>query len=476
MLPAHSQSFRLLAISLALAAVVGCPGPSQVDEEEIRPVRVTGSKKSPSPGTTATARPGASATPSAAATTGATASPSTGGTASPSPNGTTSPNPNATASPNPNGSASPSPSPSASASASPSPSPSASATASPSASPTASPSPSPTASPTAAPTATPTSNGGTPEPTRENGGSASTFAGNKDGQGMQDGTGTEATFQLPAAVTADAAGNVYVADAGNNAIRKITSGGVVSLLAGGSQGTNEGVGLTAQFSAPNGIAVDDAGVVYVADTNNNRVRKIVNGQTSLFIGAGSGGQTLAAPYGVAVDRQGNLFIADTNNRRILKVPAGQTTAAVFAGSGTSGSADGSGASAQFTVPVSLATDYFGNVYVADIFSLRKIDPSGVVTTPQVSGAQLFSQLRIATARMGDGSVIYASDTETDQVYILRRDADGNYDSTSLAGSTAGHTDAAGNGAQFNDPLQLWVTGSGTLFVPDYLNNVIRRLN
>ena len=484
LMPANSPAFRFLVLALALTAATGCPAPTQTatEEDEVRPVKAAGSVRKTVAPTGASTKPTTSTAPGA--------SPGAGGTSSTAPAST---NPNGTPSTAASTATSAAPSTAASTAVSTAPSTAAStavstapstaastaASTAPSASPSAGASSSPAASvePSTTPSATPTTGDETPGPTRENGGSVSAFAGNKDGQGLQNGTGVDALFQLPTAVAADNAGNVYVADAGNNAIRKITPAGVVSLVAGGSQGTQEGVGMTAQFNSPNGIAVADDGTIYVADTNNNRVRKIVSQQTSLVVGNGSGGQSLSAPYSVAVDRLGNLFIADTNNFRVLKVPVGQSTASVFAGSGAAGSADGNGAAAQFTVPASLTTDFYGNVYVADIFSLRKITAAGVVSTPQITGAALFSQLRIATDRYGDGSILYASDTETDQVYLLRRDdATGDYEATTLAGSTAGHAEGAGANAQFNDPLQLWVTSGGTLYIPDYLNNVIRRSN
>jgi sugar lactone lactonase YvrE len=304
------------------------------------------------------------------------------------------------------------------------------------------------------------------------------FVGNKDGQGLQNGQGVDALFWLPSAVAVDSAGNVYVADTGNNAIRKITPGGDATLVAGGSLGTNEGAGSTAQFNSPSGITVDGAGTLYVADTGNNRIRKIAGGLTSLFIGAGAGGQSLSAPSSVACDRFGNLYIADTNNFRVLKVAAGQSTATVLAGSGSAGQANGGGSAAQFISPASLTVDFNGNVYVADVFSIRKIDPSGNVSTPSITGdATFFSQVRVTTDRQGDGSILYVTDAESDKIFILRRDAtSGEYEAEELAGSTQGYAEGAGANAMFFDPLQPFVTDSGTIYVPDYGNNVIRRMN
>ncbi len=162
------------------------------------------------------------------------------------------------------------------------------------------------------------------------GGMVSTFAGQAGVPGFANGPGSTALFYHPQGVAVDASGNVYVADTGNNLIRMITPGGMVSTLAGeqGNGGSNNGAGSTATFNSPEGVAVDSSGNVFVADSNNNRIRKIIpGGFVSTYAGTGNGGDangpaTIASfyrPYGIAVDGTGNLYVGDTQNDLIRKI-------------------------------------------------------------------------------------------------------------------------------------------------------------
>ena len=201
----------------------------------------------------------------------------------------------------------------------------------------------------------------------------STIAGST--QGFADGTGTSAMFYNPFGVAVDASGNVYVADTYNHKIRKITSSGLVSTFAGSTAGFADGTGTAAQFYAPWGVAVDVSGNVYVADAVNGAIRKISpSGLVSTIAGGFSG------PHGIAVDTSGNVYVADTNNNIIKKItPSGVVS--TLAGS-TVGYLDGIGTSAKFNMPYGIAVDKSGNVYVTDQknYKIRKITPSGVVST------------------------------------------------------------------------------------------------
>jgi len=219
-----------------------------------------------------------------------------------------------------------------------------------------------------------------------------TLAGLVGTKGSVDGTGTAASFDEPFGVAVDSAGNVYVADTWNNTIRKITPAGVVTTLAGtaGLAGNSDGIGIVAQFSWPTGLTVDSTGDVYVADTWNNTIRKITSaGVVTTLAGGikGSADGTGAAanfdePYGVAVDNDGNVYVADTWNSTIRKItPAGVVSTMAGLALAT-GSADGTGSDARFNYPRGVAVDRAGNVYVADTWNhtIRKITPGGVVTT------------------------------------------------------------------------------------------------
>ncbi len=208
------------------------------------------------------------------------------------------------------------------------------------------------------------------------------------GGGLADGPGAQAQFREPIGIAVDGDGNVYVADSGNNRIRKITPDGRVSTLAGsGSPGAGDfadGPGASARFNAPRGIAVDTAGNIYVADTLNQRIRKITpDGVVSTLAGAGdqgtADGSTSTArfsnPDGIAVDGSGNIYVTDNASFRVREVTAGGAVIDV-AGNAREGFTDGSPESAQFDFPAGVALDRAGNLYVADAQNnrIRKILP------------------------------------------------------------------------------------------------------
>ncbi|AYA38920.1 hypothetical protein D3Y59_11950 [Hymenobacter oligotrophus] len=193
--------------------------------------------------------------------------------------------------------------------------------------------------------------------------------------GSTDGLGSLARFDSPTALACDASGTLYVADLGNNRIRKITGAttGVVTTLAGSSQGMTDGTGTAAQFSGPIGVACDASGNVYVADAGNHRIRKIVaaTGVVTTLAGSSQGmtdGTGTAAqfsgPIGVGCDPSGNVYVTDAGNNRVRKVVAATGAVTTLAG-GTAGSADGLGTAAQFDSPRSVVCDSNGNAYVTD---------------------------------------------------------------------------------------------------------------
>jgi sugar lactone lactonase YvrE len=225
------------------------------------------------------------------------------------------------------------------------------------------------------------------------------LAGNVGVSGTEDGTGPAARFGTPTAVAVDAVGNVYVADNQNATIRRITPAGVVTTLAGkaGATGNVDGTGADARFNTPRGIAVDKAGNIFVADEGNSNIRKITPaGVVTTFAGSAAEtafkdgpakDATFGAPRGLCVDASGNVFVADTNNNLVRKItPDG--TVSTFAGQISGGMSDGTGTAARFSGLRAIAADASGNLYVADSDNgaVRKITPTGVVTTV-IAGTQ-----------------------------------------------------------------------------------------
>jgi sugar lactone lactonase YvrE len=202
-----------------------------------------------------------------------------------------------------------------------------------------------------------------------------------------DGPAAAASFSSPQGVAVDGAGNVYVADTNNQRIRKIASGAVTTLAGSGTAGNADGTGVAAQFFNPYGIASDAAGIVYVAD--GNRIRKITSGVVTTLAGGipyGYADGTGAAasfnePGGVATDGAGTVYVADTYNNRIRKVTAAGVVT-TMAGSGVNGNADGAPATSSFALPAGITVDVGGNVYVAELgnAAIRKVSPLGDVST------------------------------------------------------------------------------------------------
>ncbi|MEI6715503.1 MAG: immunoglobulin domain-containing protein, partial [Verrucomicrobiota bacterium] len=321
-------------------------------------------------------------------------------------------------------------------------------------------------------------------------GVVTTLAGSGD-YGSANGNGTAASFRYPNGVAVDVSGNVYVADSANHKIRKITSAGVVTTLAGsGSDGSADGPGAAATFWHPYGVAVDGSGNVYVANSGNGKIRKITKegivttlagfGETGFADGLGTAAK-FSMPTGVAVDVSGNVYVADSWNNKIRKITsAGVVT--TLAGSGSDGSADGPGAAAKFSRPAGAAVDGSGNVYVADCWNhkIRKITSEGMVTTLAGSGetgfadgpgtaAKFSSPVGVAVDVSGN---VYVADSGNNKIRKITSAGV----VTTLAGSgSSGASDGPGTAASFDGPRGVAVDGSGNVYVADSWNNMIRKV-
>jgi len=313
---------------------------------------------------------------------------------------------------------------------------------------------------------------------------ATLFAGQAGSPGSQDGAGADARFKSPGGVAADGAGNIYVADTGNNTIRKITPSGVVSTLAGkpGAQGAQDTRGPEARFRAPIGIAADSLGTVYVTELANCAVRRIspeglvgtlagVAGNHGTGDGVGDNAQ-FSTPWSVAADKSGLLYVADTSSCTIRKItPNGVVT--TFAGlAGSYGYADGVGSQARFWNPHGVAVDKAGNVFVADTGNhlIRRIAPDGAVVVLAgrpgspgfADGPANISQLRYPeSVAVGPSGALYIADTGNYAIRVLTD-----------AGTLATLAVTGDLGA----PDALAVDGMGNLYVADMSGNVIHKLS
>ena len=328
-----------------------------------------------------------------------------------------------------------------------------------------------------------------------------TIAGQGGTSGFADGNGSTARFQKLSGVAIGPDDAIYVADTSNQRIRVVRSSGspsvwtVTTLGGNGTAGFADGPAASAMFNNPQGVAVDANGTVYVADTANNRIRKITSGgAVSTLAGDGTPGlqdgtsssARFNAPQGVATDNQGNVYIADTGNSAVRKIDAAGTVS-TLAGDGSVGSNDSPGA--RFDGLIGIAVEGQNvYVYLADSGNhrVRRLDVSGTVIT--VSGAERgFKDGSAAQARFAepsglaidsDGKIIIA-----DGVNSLIRQVDptlaangSNQAVTTLAGTGGrGLTDGSGDLARFFTPRGLAISNSSAIIVADTGNHVLRRV-
>jgi sugar lactone lactonase YvrE len=327
-----------------------------------------------------------------------------------------------------------------------------------------------------------------------------TLAGPPLNKGAVDGAGAAARFRLPLQIARDAAGNIYVADSDNHTLRKITPAGLVTTLAGlaGAADSVDGTGSAARFNQPTGVAVkSDGSLIYVSEAGSHVIRKVTAaGVVTTLAGSpylpgwdnGTGSDArFDQPAGLALDSAGNIYVADFGNYVIRRItPAGVVT--TFAGTvGISGAEDGAGATvAHFWFPYGLAADTSNNLYVADSYNqiIRKITPAAVVSTL----AGVAGQIGSTDASSGSGArFFYPCGVAVDasgRVYVadyanqLIRRINTNGVVQTIAGTPAapGGVDGLASAARFRNPRGIAVAADGaTLYVSDTENSAIRRL-
>jgi sugar lactone lactonase YvrE len=333
----------------------------------------------------------------------------------------------------------------------------------------------------------------------------STVAGNGiAGYGGDGSAATLAKLNYPTGVTLDGLGNIYIADRDNYRIRKVTaSTGVISTVAGNGNGGDGSAAITASLNYPTGIALDGSGNIYIADAGSHKIRKITvsTGIISTVAGNGIGtyggdgssatSASLYNPRGVAVDDSGNVYIADCENQRIRKVTALTGIISTIAGNGTFGpGGDGNLATwANLKSPYGVLVDSLGNVFIADAGNqrIRKVTAStGIISTIAGTGFSGFSGDNIAatlTRLNGPGGIafdgagnFYIADASNDRIRKVTV-------STGIISTVAGNGNAAYGGdgnsatsASLSSPNGVAIDGSGNIYIADQYNNRIRKIN
>ena len=350
------------------------------------------------------------------------------------------------------------------------------------------PSPAPTLAVGTPFTASPTNMGGAVPATVY--GQVTTLAGSTSGTaGHSDLTGTNARFWDMEAVVGDASGNIYVAEANNQDIRKITPAGVVTTIAGsttGASGNQDGIGTAALFLWPDGIALDPSGTtLYVGDYGNNSIRKINLStlQVTTWV------TLVAGASGLSFDTAGNLVVAEQDANQIQKI-APDGTVITIAGNTTEQNINGTGSAARFYKPNDVQVDISNNdVYVADYLnnSIRKITAAGVVTTfagntafipnpttgTYADGVGTAAGFNNPTGVAMLGNVLYVGDLLNGAIRSILP----NQVVTTVAGSPTnmGWADGIGAAAKFQHPVDLWIDPNGIGYVIDGNFNNIRKV-
>jgi len=321
-------------------------------------------------------------------------------------------------------------------------------------------------------------------------GMVSTIAGKAGEPGSQDGVGEGARFRYPTSITVDEDGNLFVADTSNHTIRKITSNGVVTTLAGkaNSWGSQDGTGGQARFYRPTGIVRNSKGILYVIDVNG-KVRQIskegavrtIAGGNEWGYADGKGEQALFYnPSDLAIDADGNILVADTGNDAIRKVALDGTVTTLIRQDKNANDADGPVASASISHPNGLAFDEKGNLYVTAGRKICRISPGGMVDTvvkfidkraPDKFGRFLPLEQpgKVAPDNLGN---LYLFDVG------LVEKVDSKGEVTVFAGRSEqlGNVDGEGGQARFDEPLALALDAQGNIYLTDCKTSTVRKIN
>ncbi len=302
----------------------------------------------------------------------------------------------------------------------------------------------------------------------------------------------------PYQIAFDSAGNLYIADSGDELIREISVDGVVNTVAGnGSQGFGGDNGPTtqAQLDTPTGLVVDVAGNLYIADSNNNRIREVTGGNIATIAGTGLSGYsgdggaataaTLDSPAALAIDSNGNLFIADSNNECIREISGGIITTVAGDGVQGFGGDNGPATSAMLDTPAGIAFDAAGNLYIGDTNNQRVrmvAAGTGIITTIagtgiagfNSDGAALSTQLaNPGGLALNASGILYIADANNNRI----RSLNGGQIVTVAGVGVQGYSGDTGpaTSAALNTPETVAVGSSGVLF-SDTENNVVRLID
>jgi sugar lactone lactonase YvrE len=315
-----------------------------------------------------------------------------------------------------------------------------------------------------------------------------TFAGSGE-IGSVDGAGIAASFNYPSGVAVDNNGNIFVAEFGSYKIRKISATGIVTTLAGsGVSGSSDGVGTAASFNLLTAITIDKDANLFVTDARNNKIRKITSaGSVTTIAGSSTAGSIdavgLAAsfnfPSGITIDNTGSIYVSDSKNNKVRKITSSGVVI-TLAGSGVSNSIDGVGTAASFSNPQGIVIDSNSIIYIADsIGKIRRITTEGVVSTLAGSGsnASTDGSGNLASFRRpwglaidGEGIIFVA-----DGNHKIRKVTNSGVVTTVAGTGSVGSADGPGTAASFNYPSGVAVDSNGNIYTADFSNHKIRKI-